>query len=312
MRRLLFGSLIGLLLIFMVSCNDEAAKHRNVDLGQSSGRQWHIAYMRDDSGNSSIWMITFPRGEATQITRGFKSASDPSCSRDGQFLFFAAEDSGNKDIYKMELKSGEVTRLTFDSSTDLAPSPTPDGREITFLSTRGGQWRDVWIMNNDGSDQRRITFLKGHKSKPVMSPDGSKIAVQMDLPTKQIYLISPDGESITNISNNPYGDRYPTWSPDGTQLAFAAVRDLTSTNDEDGIRQIYTMSADGSSQQILTVDPIDSRHPNWSPDGSLIAFDRRISENEKQIFVIHPDGTGLTQVTDQGFSVKPAFCPIPD
>jgi hypothetical protein len=74
-----------------------------------------------------------------------------------------------------------------------------------------------------------------------------------------------DGASRTRLIQNQPFDWHPTWSPDGSRIAFHS--------DRDGNAEIYVMDADGSSQTRLTRDVANDMHPAWSPDGSRIAFE---------------------------------------
>ena len=77
----------------------------------------------------------------------------------------------------------------------------------------------------------------------------------------------------------------------GAELAFAT--------DRDGNWDIYLMRADGSGQTPLIASSRDELHPAWSPDGSRIAFDRRVGGNDTEIFVADADGRNERQVTNR-------------
>lgn len=77
-------------------------------------------------------------------------------------------------------------------------------------------------------------------------------------------MVDADGSNPTRLTDNPSGDRHPSWSPDGTKIAFSSGRD-----DGSGI---WVMDDDGSNQTRLTNNPDLDLFPCWSPDGSGIAF----------------------------------------
>ena len=84
---------------------------------------------------------------------------------------------------------------------------------------------------------------------------------------------SSDEKTITRLTNNDTRDEYPSWSPDGTKIAFASGRD--SEHNGFFYYQIYSMNADGSNQTRLTNDDHINRHPSWSPDGTKIVFQKK-------------------------------------
>jgi Tol biopolymer transport system component len=107
-----------------------------------------------------------------------------------------------------------------------------------------------------------------------------------------VFTANPDGSAEHRLTRRPGPEFDPSWSPGGTRVAY---RDSTSgINDDD---EIYVMNADGSPRRDLTNDPANDWGPAWSPDGRWIAFnsDRDLLP---QIYVVHPDGTGLRRLTE--------------
>jgi TolB protein len=91
----------------------------------------------------------------------------------------------------------------------------------------------------------------------------------------------------------------PSVSPDSRSIAFVS--------DKGGSPQIYTMRKDGSDIKRITFEGSYNTSPSWSPKGDKIAFSGRRGTN--QIFIVNPDGTGLTQLTSQGNNEDPSFSP---
>ena len=182
----------------------------------------------------------------------------------------------------------------------------------------------VWAANPDGSARRVIAG----GLQPDLSPDRTKVAVT----SFKDYEISNDSDVfVTNLDGSPNRARavfaaYPAWSPDGSRIAYVAF--LTETgevpkDDEDYTQsEIFVMNRDGSNKTNLTRDParliyyqsgyLDASstgylEPQWSPDGSRIAFAKPVGE-EFAIFVMNADGSDQTQLTDPGFT-SPTWSP---
>jgi TolB protein len=95
----------------------------------------------------------------------------------------------------------------------------------------------------------------------------------------------------------------PSWSPDGTQIAFYAER-----NDQPA--DLFVMNADGSNVRQLTHTPAAEGYPSWSPDGRLIAFEADDASGNFDIYVMNADGSGTRRLTqDPRRDVGPAWSP---
>ncbi len=162
--------------------------------------------------------------------------------------------------------------------------------KIAFSSNRDGNY-EIYVMNADGSEQKRLTNNPAADGLPSWSPDGKKIAFQSTRDGNgDIYIMNADGREQKRLTNNvgANANGFPCWSPDGKKIAFVLNRD---TNPE-----IYIMNADGSEQKNMTNNPAVDRIPSWSPDGKKIAFtsDR---DGIRNIYVMNADGTDQKKLT---------------
>ena len=117
----------------------------------------------------------------------------------------------------------------------------------------------------------------------------------------EIYVMNANGTEMVRLTNDPGKDGFPTWSPDGSRIAFQS--------DQDGNFEVYVMDADGSNLVRLTDDPAGDGFPDWSPDGSSIAFasDR---DGNFEIYVMDADGGNPIRITsDPAANGKPVWSP---
>ena len=120
-----------------------------------------------------------------------------------------------------------------------------------------------------------------------------------------IWVMNADGSAQTNLTNTQGNELGPTWSPDGTKLAF--------DSDVDGDRDIYTMNSDGGDQANLTPDsPSLDADPDWSPDGQKILFVSGRGDTTS-VWTMNVDGTAADNITDAPiFDADPAWSPTGD
>ncbi|MGH7339150.1 MAG: hypothetical protein ACREKH_01540, partial [Candidatus Rokuibacteriota bacterium] len=127
-------------------------------------------------------------------------------------------------------------------------------------------------------------------------------ARQLAFSNGDIQLIWTNAAGLTPLAPHAESDAVPSWSPDGSRIAFQSWRH--------GNAEIYVMNADGSGVTRLTSHGALDQLPSWSPDGSTIAFTSERDGNA-EIYLINPDGAGLTRLTNHPANpdTDPAWSP---
>ena len=186
--------------------------------------------------------------------------------------------------------------------------------QIAFASNRDGN-PEIYVMDANGRNQRRLTNHPNNDWSPSWSPDGKRIVFMSNRDghvhfhgwsTYEIYVMDADGGNQQRLTENRKIDWDPVWSPDGKRIAFASDRKGDLQNFE-----IYVMDADGRNQQRLTENRGDDGSPSWSSDGKQIAF-RSDRKGNPEIYVMDADGGNPQNLTNNpGGDVSPAWLNSP-
>jgi Tol biopolymer transport system component len=253
------------------------------------GRQ--IAFTSDRSGNWDVWVIPATGGVATQITFDPTDDGAPCWSPDGAQIVFSSERSGNWDIWAIPATGGAATQITIHPGIDRDPDWSPDGNQVAFASDRSGN-SDIWAIPAAGGDATQITTDPSDEYHPAWSPDGSQIAYVGEA---GISLIPATGGDPTSLDQWTFGPI--AWSPDGARIAFSWLIDFPYEY------AIYTIPAVGGPITRVTHlggYVVDSS-PDWSPDGSLIAFTRHFPmSGSTDIWVVDVEPPVALQHTSWG------------
>jgi TolB protein len=227
---------------------------------------------------------------------------------------------------------GAVLAAALLSSAVASASSTQRG-QIVFASDRAGDGRDLYLVNRDGSAERRLTFGLFARA-PQWSPSGDRIAFSVRAPDGNwdIYTIAANGSSLTRLTTDSGRDDYPAWAADGrivwqndpASSTLACPCDAWIMNADGSGKQrldtggdafaptaaprgnrlvfsnsagLFTMQLNGQGRHQITAIGGDFQ-PRWAPNGNDIAFLRDTAGTDNDIFVVHSDGTGLRRLTD--------------
>ncbi len=271
----------------------------------------HIAFQRSHHQVGPVYIMRADGSDLTRLTQSRCMTLDITWSPDGERIAYV---SGGA-IYTVSADGSRLAQLTEEVDIIRAIHReltwSPDGRAIAFILDYDGV-PDLYIVTIDDGKVTRLTKNHAWTQHPTWSPDSRVIAFHSTRAgTVAIYTLDlacvekckQDTPCLTRLTDTTSGNLEPTWSPDGTRIAFTSLRD--------GNPEIYVMDADGSRQTRLTRSSGVDRLPTWSPDGAHIAFlsspDLRQVHND--IYVIRPDGSDLRQLTNDGLVRSIAWAP---
>ena len=303
-----------------------------------TGQESRLVPIQGDPGETHLANIR-------QVTFGGENA-EAYFSHDGQWLTFQSTRDGNAcdqqyvmrvdgtGLQRISPGNGKTTcgwffpgdeRLFFASShaVDSICPPRPD-------PSKGYVWGldrfDIYSVNRDGTDLRRITNYGVYTAEGVLSPDGQRIVfTSLKDGDLDIYTMNTDGTDVRKLTDVAGYDGGAWWSPDGKKIAYRAWHPTDSTELADYrnllaqhmVRptrmELWIMNADGSDQHQITQLGGANFGPSWTPDGQRIIFSSNYKNPHSRnfdLYLVNLDGSGLEQITtDQEFDGFPMFSP---
>lgn len=205
------------------------------------------------------------------------------------------------DIFERRLDTGELVRLTDAQGYDAEASWSPDGTQIVFASNREvygrdlteeerqtlekdpSHFMDLYIMNSDGSNVRRLTSTPGYDGGPFFSPDGQRIVWRHFAPggrVAEVFTMKTDGTDVRQVTRMGVMSWAPFYHPSGDYILF-------STNIH-GHRnfELYMVDADGTQEPVrVTRSEGFDGLPVFTPGGKSLAWTSTRQTGKSQIFM---------------------------
>ena len=197
-----------------------------------------------------------------------------------------------------DVSKSEGLKIIFESSRDV-----PQG--ATFPQ----KYIELYTMNPDGSDVRRITNNLYWEHKPQVSPDGTKILITIHYspenidetdPGWEIAVMNVDGTELTKLTSNDYFDGNARWNKDGTKIVYISDSNHRSSEDikDDILPQydIYVMNADGTDKMKLTSGGLGevNADPCFAPDGNIYYIHSENYSNHFDLWRMKSNGSDKT------------------
>jgi TolB protein len=242
-----------------------------------------------------IYISDYDGANQRRVTVNRNLNITPSWSPDAEAIAYTSYASGFPDIRISFIRKGllQMPARGNDTAHNWLPAYSPDGRRIAFSSNRDGNF-EIYVMNTDGSNVRRLTRHTGIDTTPTWSPSGTHVAFISERDGgKNIWRVDASGlEPPVKLTNESDVDR-PTWSPPPlNEIAYTARTGGAGYD-------IKILDVATRSVRAITTGEGSNESPAFSPTGRHIAF-TTTRWGKTQIAIVGRDGRGVRQITRNG------------
>ena len=266
-----------------------------------------VAFVSNRGGSQEIYVMNADGSNQRAATANRSINTFPNWSPSGESIVYTSYRFANRPLLFVSTRGkGKPGRLLSRIGDGLGLYRgvfAPGGDRLAVVMSQSGA-AEIFSVNPDGRDLRRLTNNRAIDVSPSWSPDGSQIAFCSDRTgSPQVYVMNADGGDQRRLTFQGSYNSNPAWSPDGRWIAYETRLE--------GQFDIWLIDPTGSTNVPLVSHPRNDEGPSWAPNSRKLAFSST-RRGRADIYVIDLSGDNLLRLTENaGNNTNPAWGPFP-
>ena len=308
MKNLIFPASLLFILNFFNNCS----RYNNPELAKLPFKIAYNVMVDEETSDYDIFTMNLDGSEKKNISN--TAGVDWVYYSTNQKIYFISDRDTIAHVfflYQMDLDGKNVKRMTKFPVENSWITSRKNGTEFIVSSSKDSARYELYLIDANGNELKRLTNNEYYDNDPCFSPDGKQIVFRSRRPkVDELWIMDENGNNLKQLTSYPTDDpspgtfQYhagpPFWEPNRNVITFMSYHNYNY--------DIYEIKPDGSDLKLLISGPFDEGWHSWSSDGKYLAYDGTNRKGNYDIYLVQYGTQKIFRLTDdEQFEQAPVF-----
>lgn len=308
MKNSLYIIVLLIITIIFAGCN----RYDNPELAKLPFKISYNVLVNEETSDYDIFIMNLDGSNKQNITNS--PGSDWVYYSFNKKIYFVSDRDTTAQmffLYQMNIDGSEVKKISQFPLENSWITSRNNAKEIIVSSAKDSVRHELYLIDENGNELRRLTNNNYYDNDPCFSPDGKQIVFRSRRPkTDELWIMDDSGENLRQLTSYPIKDSTagdfhyhagpPFWEPNRNVITFMSYQNFNY--------DIYEIKPDGSELKLFISGPFDEGWHSWSSDGKYFAYDGTNGKGNYDIYLLEYDTQLIHRLThDLQFEQAPVF-----